>query len=41
MSEFDYDRHDRFHEEPRDHADDCDICEAEVEERRENGEYDA
>ena len=40
MSEFDFDRHDRYHEEPRDHAEDCDICEARFEERKANGEYD-
>lgn len=35
-----FDHHERTHEDPREHAATCGICEAEVEERTANGEYD-
>ena len=38
--DFDFDRHDREHEDPRAHKDDCDVCLYRFEERRINGEYD-
>ena len=38
--DFDFERHDREHEDPRAFADQCDICEARFEERKANGEYD-
>ena len=35
-----FDRHEAEHEDPRDHADDCDLCLVRWDERAADGEYD-